>query len=148
MSMMGSSGLNPMEALMAMRGQMGQQGPIGPNQGMGGPQMGAPPANNPTAPTGHPVPVQQNGAVQGLIEAFQQAGGMTHGDEAKMAHHVTKLQKMYPKLLVAEHKGGHAELVGPAQEQFLAAAYGRMNGAKVAHVKNDGRGQRLHLEWE
>ena len=143
--MMGSAGVSPMDQLAAMRGSMGQQGPIGPNQGMGGPVLGAPVANNPQAEGNN---LQSNGQVQELLDRFAQAGGMKGGDKEKLVHHLRQLQKMYPKLVLAEHKNGHAELVGPAQEQFLAAAYARMNGAKTAHVRNDGKGQRLHLEFE
>jgi hypothetical protein len=148
MSMMGGSGTNPMDALVAMRGSMGMQGPIGPNQGMGGPQMGAPAANNPQEPPGPSGASQTNGQLQDLLAAFQHAGGMKGGDQGKLSHHLQQLQQMYPKLLLAEHDNGHAQMTGPAQEQFLAAAYARMHGAKVAHVRNDGKGQRLHLRWE
>ncbi len=70
-----------------------------------------------------------------------------HGDVALLAAHLREMQRTWPKLLLAAHANGHAEMVGPAQEQFLAAAYARAHGAKVAHVRNDGRGQRLHLEF-
>lgn len=144
MSMMGSTGVDPMQALVAMRGSMNQQGPIGPNQGMGAPQLGAPPANNPQAQGNN---LQTNGQVADVLSSMaQQASG--GGDVDKLRHHLQQIQGMYPALLLAEHNNGHAELTGPAQEQFLAAAYARMHGAKTAHVKNQGRGQRLHLEWQ
>ena len=117
---------------------------------MGAPQLGAPPAAPPgqqqQAPTGPPMPQETNGQAQDMLQDMGRAA-VRGGDVALLAHHLRELQQMYPKLVLAHHANGHAQMVGPAQEQFLAAAYARAHGAKVAHVRNQGRGQRLHLEF-
>lgn len=131
--------MDPLQQLVAMRGAM--QGPVGPGQGMGGPQMGAPPANNPPDPHG-----MTNGNQQDLVAEFARKS-VRGGDVGALAGHLREIQRMHPKLAVAAHENGHAELIGPARDQFVAAAYARAHGAKVAHVRNTGQGQRLHLEF-
>lgn len=135
--------MDPMQQLVAMRGQM--QGPMGPGQGMGGPQLGAPPAANPSAAPPDPHGLT-NGNQQDLLEEFARKA-VRSGDVPTLAAHIREIQRMHPKLSVVAHDNGHAELIGPARDQFVAAAYARSHGAKVAHVRNSGRGQRLHLEF-
>lgn len=137
MSMMGSSGVggpNPLESLVAMRGAMAQ-GPIGPGQDLASGDLSNAGGGN--------MPV---GDAQDLLDLF--SGMAQSGDDDKLTHHLRNLQHLYPELRVASHKNGTAELVGPAQEQFLGAAYARAHGAATAHVRNRGNGQRLHLAWD
>lgn len=141
--------MDPIQALVQMRGQM--QGPIGPNQGMGAPQLGAPPSAGPigapTATAHVPDPhAQTNGNQQDVLAEFGRQA-VRGGDTAVLVAHLSELQRMFPKLAVARHENGRAELLGPAKDQFAAAAYGRAHGAKQAHVRNTGGGQRLHLEF-
>lgn len=142
--------MDPLAQLAQLRAQQQPQ-PIGPNQGIGGLTPGAP-APTGGAPIGAPshggpsLPVQTNGSAQDTLNEFAHAA-VGRNDPTALAAHLRALQRMYPKLLLADHNNGHAEMVGPAQEQFLAAAYARSKGAKVAHVRNTGRGQRLHLEF-
>ena len=128
---------DPMQALVALRAQ--HAAPIGPNQGIGAPQLGAPPAKDPHTET--------NGNQQDVLASFgnRAIGG---GDSAKLAHHLGEIGRTFPKLALAANNNGMAELIGPAQQQFLAAAYARAHGASVAHVRNRGKGQRLHLRWD
>lgn len=138
-------GADPIAQLAQLRTQQPQ--PIGPNQGMGGLTMGAPVPNGPPHPNGPMMPTHDvNGAVQNVLNEFANAS-MQRGDQGALAQHLREIGKILPKLRLADHRDGHAELVGPAQDQFVAAAYARSHGAKVAHVRNDGRGQRLHLEF-
>jgi hypothetical protein len=69
------------------------------------------------------------------------------GNPAVLAQMLAELQKLYPKLRLADHHNGKAELVGPTHEQFLGAVWAKHHGAKDHHVRNTGRGQRLHLAW-
>lgn len=142
---MSMQGVDPIAQLVQMRTQQTTPppGPIGPGQGMGAPQLGAP---LPSTPDGARPSNPTNGEAQDVLGAFSNAA-VGRGDVAKLAHHLREIQRMHPKLLLADHKDGHAELVGPAHDQFVAAAYARTHGAKVAHVRNTGRGQRLHLEF-
>lgn len=152
MSMMGGGNVGPttagpLQQLAQLRMQQGgptppPPQPVGPNQGVGAPTLGAPPAQHPMGSVGPAT----NAAAQDVLAEMGRAS-VRGGDQAALGHHIRELQKMYPKLLMAKHENGRAELVGPAHEQFLAAAYGRANGAKVAHVRNNGSGQRLHLEF-
>lgn len=137
--------MDPMQQLVQMRTMQAAPppGPVGPGQGMGAPQLGAPVANEPYGP---PMVSHTNSEVQNTLNEFAHAS-MGRGDLHALAAHLREIQGMFPKLLLADHKDGHAEMVGPAQEQFLAAAYARSKGAKTAHVRNMGRGQRLHLEF-
>lgn len=139
-----------MQQLAQMRMQQGgpqPPQPIGPGQGIGGPTPGAPPEQQPApqAPMGSVGP-HTNAAAQDVLAEMGRAS-VRGGDQAALGHHVRQLQQMYPKLLLAKHDNGRAELVGPAHDQFLGAAYARANGAKTAHVRNNGQGQRLHLEF-
>lgn len=140
-----SMGQDPMQQMIQMRTTQAAP-PVGPGQGMGAPQMGAPPASPDQVSTPSPQPVPTNGTAQDALSALANAS-VGRADEGKLAAHLKELQKLYPKLRLAAHNKGHAELIGPAQEQFLGAAYARLHQAKVAHVRNDGRGQRLHLEF-
>lgn len=139
---------SPMEAMLAMR--MNQPQPSGPNQQLA--QQAAPsaPQNAPGAPqmpgmgddSGPPVTAPQ-GALQGLGDA-----SVGSGNVAALMQYLPILQKMYPKLKLADLKNGVAELAGPTQEQFLGAAHAKHHGAKQHHVRNrHGRGQRLHVSF-
>lgn len=138
-------GVDPLSQLEQMRTmqQTPPQGPVGPGQAMGAPQLGAPPAAHPDGPRS---PNETNSQAQDTLNEFSNAA-VQRGDRVALAHHLHVIQRAHPKLLLADEKHGHAELVGPAQDQFVAAAYARAHGAKVAHVRNNGRGQRLHLEF-
>lgn len=124
---------SPMEQMVAMR--MNQPQPTGVNQQM------ATGAGDPQMPPGGPqLPPQ--GPLDGMASAATGGGNM-----ALLAALLPELQKLYPKLKLADHKNGHAELVGPTQEQFLGAAWAKHHGAKEHHVRNKGRGQRLHVSF-
>lgn len=126
---------SPMEQMVAMR--MNQPQPVGVNQQMsstGGAQM---PSDGPQAPPG-----PMGGPMDAMAQ--QATGG---GNEQLLQMLLPELQKLYPKLKVAEHKHGKAEMVGPTQEQFLGAAWAKHHGAKEHHVRNKGRGQRLHVSF-
>lgn len=109
-------------------------GPVGPGQSLQANPVGV--DNNSGGPS----------LADGLASLF--AGINQRGDDSKLGHHLRKIQQLYPKLLMADHANGEAQMVGPAADQFLAAAYARHHGAKTAHVRNNGRGQRLHLSWD
>lgn len=151
---------SPLDALAQMRlhqpqptgvgQQMPTAGASGPGmlsalQGMagGGPQPPQEPPNPLDQPfMGHGDP----GASQGPLAALEQAA-LGHGDMAQLMRYLPILQKMFPKLKVADMHHGRAELVGPTQEQFLGAAHAKHHGAKGHHVANQGRGQRLHVHF-
>lgn len=137
-----SMGGDPMQQLAQMRAQ-----PIGPNQGVGQMTPGAPPPAGPTPlPQQGPTAPEQAPPANPLADLSAQIHGGQKAEKLKLM--LAELQKLYPKLLLAEHDGkGHAEMKGSAQDQFLGAAWARMKGAKTAHVRNQGKGQRLHLEW-
>lgn len=121
--------------LAAMHGQGGD-----PQPGGGGMEGGWADQN---APQGPP-----NGEGQGPLAAFAQAAappGSANADQTMQM--VSQLQRLYPKLKVVENDNGKIDLVGPAQEQFLGAAWAKAHGAHVAKVANEGRGQRLQVGW-
>lgn len=134
---------SPMDAMLAMR--MNQPQPAGVNQQM--PTSGPPgPPGPPQGPGADQGPPGPPGGAQSPLEAMGQAstGG---GNVAALMAFLPMLQKMYPKLLLADHKKGHAEMAGPTQEQFLGSVFAKHHGAKVHHVINKGRGQRLHIAF-
>lgn len=143
-----------MQAMVQMR--MGQPQPPGPNQSLpagGPPQMPQGPPQGQPQPQPMPVP-QPGGGPQGppniqalLAQLAQSANGPAAGDPNKAHAMLAQLVKMYPKLKVTENADGKAELVGPAQDQFLGATWAKAHGAKTSKVANAGRGQRLIVSW-
>lgn len=126
---------SPMDAMLAMRmGQpqpqgVGQQSPMSNMEPSAAPGAGAAPT-----PTGDP-----------FAALSEQSVGS--GDMQQLLKYLPILQKLYPDLKLADLKRGEAELTGPTQEQFLGAAHAKHHGAKVHHVRNRGRGQRLHVRF-
>jgi hypothetical protein len=133
---------SPMQAMIDMR--MNQPQPTGVGQQLATSAPSAPPGapQGPEQDQGGPMPP---GAAQGL-SAFGDAsvGG---GNMQALMQYLPMLLKMYPKLYPADVKKGRAELTGPTQEQFLGAVHAKHHGAKEHHVRNRGRGQRLHVSF-
>lgn len=134
---------SPMAAMMAMRMQQPQ--PAGINQQM--------PTSDPSAAPGASQPQQPDpgqemppGGLQGPLQGMSDAATGS-GNQQMLLQMLPLLQKLYPQLKVADMKHGRAELHGPTQEQFLGSAWAKHHGAKEHHVKNKGRGQRLHVSW-
>lgn len=135
---------NAMQQMLQMR--MSQPQPNGPGQQlpMGGPSQ---PPGAPQDPMAAQDPSAPPGGAQGPLDAMNQAG-LGQGNEAALMAFLPILQKLTKgKLKVADMKKGKAELVGPTQEQFLGAAAAKHHGAKEHHVRNRGRGQRLHVSF-
>lgn len=141
--MAGPSG-NAMQAMVAM--QMAQH-PQGPNTG-GPPSGGPPPDLGPGDGSGGNGPNTDPSAgmpPQVLQQLAQAAQGPAAGNPQNGAALVALIQKLLPKLKLADHHNGVFELAGPTQDQFLGSVAAKHHGAKMHSVHNTGKGQRLHI---
>jgi hypothetical protein len=159
---MAGPGGGPMAALVQMAMAQHPQGPniggpmsagsgssqLGPGDGSGGngpetlPASGADPTQGAQGQGPAMAPPMDPNILQALAQASM---GPQAANPQKGAQLVQAIQKLFPKLHVADHTNGTFELAGPAQDQFLASAYAKAHGAKTSSVHNTGKGQRLHV---